>query len=110
MDDKKITTGANDRARNETIAQTGPGLPDDSSRPPEVSDKDVERTRERLAGQSGGSARAGQQANTDRVPEGTPGSGENICRRCSGSGEIDGSTCPDCGGTGVVTTPVGGAG
>lgn len=29
-DDKKITTGMNDRPRNDTIAQTGAGIPDDS--------------------------------------------------------------------------------
>lgn len=29
--DKKLSTGANDRPKNETIAQTGPGLPEDSS-------------------------------------------------------------------------------
>ena len=28
---QKITTGANDRPKDETIAQTGPGLPDDRS-------------------------------------------------------------------------------
>jgi hypothetical protein len=31
MDDKaKISTGPNERARNETIAGTGPGIPDDA--------------------------------------------------------------------------------
>ena len=29
-DDKKITTGTNDRPRNDTIAQTGGGILDDS--------------------------------------------------------------------------------
>lgn len=28
--DKKITTGANDRPKSDSIAQTGPGIPDDS--------------------------------------------------------------------------------
>ncbi|MDR6821052.1 DnaJ-class molecular chaperone [Neorhizobium sp. 2083] len=48
--------------------------------------------------------------NSDEVPEGTPGGAENICRRCAGSGKINGGGCPDCGGTGKVLTPVGGAG
>ena len=48
--------------------------------------------------------------NTDAVPPGTPFTGENVCRRCGGTGEIDGETCPDCKGTGKVVTPVGGAG
>lgn len=49
-------------------------------------------------------------SNPDQVPAGTPGSGENICRRCAGTGKLDGEACPDCGGTGKVITPVGGAG
>ena len=47
--------------------------------------------------------------NPDEVPPGTPASGENICRRCEGTGEVDGKTCPDCDGSGKVTAPVGGA-
>ena len=53
---------------------------------------------------------ASDKRNTDAVPAGTPFSGENICRRCEGSGRLDGAPCPDCGGTGKVITPVGGAG
>lgn len=49
-------------------------------------------------------------ANTDKVPKGTPYSGENICRRCSGTGKVDERLCPECGGTGKIITPVGGAG
>ncbi|RZL87711.1 MAG: hypothetical protein EOP82_25540 [Variovorax sp.] len=42
----------------------------------------------------GGEARAG-----------TPGTGEGLCRTCGGSGRIgDGQTCPDCAGTGKITT------
>ncbi|HEX2146697.1 MAG TPA: hypothetical protein VHG11_03490 [Pseudorhizobium sp.] len=52
--DKKITNGANDRPRNETIAQSGAGIPDDSSRPLEADDAEVDRVRDNL---SGGSAR-----------------------------------------------------
>ncbi len=44
----------------------------------------------------------------DEAPPGSPGTGENLCRRCNGSGEVDGEPCPDCGGTGKVTTGVGG--
>src|SRR5690606_4798793 len=43
------------------------------------------------------------------APAGTPGTGENICPRCSGSGRVDGQPCPDCDGTGTVVTGVGGA-
>lgn len=54
MDDKeKISTGPNERARNETIAGTGPGLPDDARGPgeelPEApTDEEVERAAEAL--------------------------------------------------------------
>jgi hypothetical protein len=54
MDDKeKISTGPNDRPRNETIAGTGPGIPDDARGPGETlpeapSDEEVERAKEAL--------------------------------------------------------------
>lgn len=38
----------------------------------------------------------------------TPG-GEAICSTCNGSGQKDGSACPECGGTGKVVEPAGGA-
>ena len=44
----KVTTGANDRPKDETIAQTGPGLPDDTTLPVDVSEEEVERAREKL--------------------------------------------------------------
>ncbi len=47
--------------------------------------------------------------NPEEVPPGTTGSGENTCRTCEGSGKVEGGDCPDCGGTGKVTTPIGGA-
>ena len=54
MDDKaKISTGPNERARNETIAGTGPGIPDEALGPGEAlaeppSDEDVERAKAAL--------------------------------------------------------------
>jgi hypothetical protein len=54
MEDKeKISTGPNERARNESIAGTGPGLPDDALGPgeelPEApTDEDVERAAKAL--------------------------------------------------------------
>jgi hypothetical protein len=46
--------------------------------------------------------------NSDAVEPGTPGAGEDVCRWCGGSGRFDGSVCPECDGTGVVTTGIGG--
>jgi hypothetical protein len=54
MDDKeKISTGRNERAREETIAGTGPGIPDDALAPGEElpqppSGEEVERTARKL--------------------------------------------------------------
>jgi hypothetical protein len=44
----KISTGLNDRPRNETIGQTGEGIPDDSSSPPEAGDAEIAKVREKL--------------------------------------------------------------
>lgn len=44
----------------------------------------------------------------DVAPAGTPGTGENVCPRCSGSGRVDGAKCPDCDGTGRVIEGIGG--
>lgn len=45
----------------------------------------------------------------DEAPPGTPGTGENLCRHCNGTGEHDGAPCPVCDGTGKVTEGIGGA-
>jgi hypothetical protein len=45
----------------------------------------------------------------DEAPPGTPGTGENLCRACGGTGRIDDKTCPECQGSGKVTTGIGGA-
>ncbi|MER8438313.1 hypothetical protein NKH36_18150 [Mesorhizobium sp. M1312] len=94
---QKITTGTNDRPRNETIS----GEPDDSS-PPLA----VDETAARLGKQMQGKPWQFGEANPDAP--GIPGAGVIICRRCAGTGMIDGRTCPECGGTGKVTTPIGG--
>jgi RecJ-like exonuclease len=45
----------------------------------------------------------------DDAPLGTPGTGEDICRTCRGTGKLEnGSSCPDCGGTGKVVEGIGG--
>jgi hypothetical protein len=45
----------------------------------------------------------------DQAPPGTPGTGENVCGMCGGSGTCKGESCPNCGGTGVVIEGIGGA-
>jgi len=45
----------------------------------------------------------------DEAAPGTPGSGEDICPVCSGSGKTpDGKDCPNCGGSGRITEGIGG--
>jgi hypothetical protein len=45
----------------------------------------------------------------DDAEPGTPGTGEDICKVCHGSGKNkDGSTCANCGGTGRITEGIGG--
>lgn len=44
----------------------------------------------------------------DEAAPGTPGTGENICPQCKGSGELDGMRCPVCGGSGKVIEGIGG--
>jgi DnaJ-class molecular chaperone len=46
--------------------------------------------------------------NPEEVPDGTPGSGEDTCRTCEGTGQVEGKDCPDCGGSGKVTVGIGG--
>ncbi|MBA2673458.1 hypothetical protein [Ramlibacter sp.] len=42
-------------------------------------------------------------------PAGAPGSGENVCPSCGGTGTFQGMGCPECEGTGKVTVGIGGA-
>ena len=57
-DREKISTGPNDRAVNENIAGTGPGIPDDALAPGEElpqppSDEEVRRVAEKLGAHVG---------------------------------------------------------
>lgn len=45
----------------------------------------------------------------DQAEPGTPGTGENICPECKGSGRIGAAACPMCGGTGKIIEGIGGA-
>ena len=54
-------------------------------------------------------ARPGPMNPGDDAPPGTPGTGENVCPRCGGSGRIEqGASCPSCNGTGRVNQGIGG--
>jgi hypothetical protein len=45
----------------------------------------------------------------DQAPPGTPGTGEDVCPQCGGSGRVASGNCPNCLGTGKVTVGIGGA-
>ena len=45
----------------------------------------------------------------DEAAPGTPGSGEDICPQCNGSGKNEeGKNCVECGGTGIIIKAIGG--
>ena len=45
----------------------------------------------------------------DEATRGTPGTGDNICRKCGGTGHAAHGPCPSCNGSGKVTAGAGGA-
>jgi DnaJ-class molecular chaperone len=45
----------------------------------------------------------------DDAEAGTPGSGEDVCPICKGTGQIAGRSCENCGGTGKIVEGIGGA-
>jgi RecJ-like exonuclease len=44
----------------------------------------------------------------DQAKPGTPGTGENVCPDCKGTGKVGERACETCKGTGVVIEGVGG--
>lgn len=45
----------------------------------------------------------------DDAPAGTPGTGEDICPKCHGTGKLGADRCGNCGGTGMIIEGIGGA-
>jgi hypothetical protein len=45
----------------------------------------------------------------DEAAPGTPGTGEDVCPRCNGTGEVARGPCPHCRGTGRIVRGIGGA-
>jgi len=45
----------------------------------------------------------------DQAAPGTPGTGEDVCPQCNGSGQVNGQACDSCAGTGKIVKAVGGA-
>ncbi len=57
---------------------------------------------------AGGKAATRPAAGDDAAP-GAPGTGENVCPECSGSGRLGSKPCPHCDGSGKVIEGIGGA-
>ena len=45
----------------------------------------------------------------DEAPPGIPGTGEDVCPECNGSGRKNGKRCDNCAGTGKIIRGIGGA-
>jgi DnaJ-class molecular chaperone len=54
------------------------------------------------------SSPSGDMRPGDEAPRGTPGTGEDVCPVCRGSGRQAQAACQNCGGTGKITKTIGG--
>ena len=66
MTTSKLTNGLNDRPKGETIAQTGAGLPDDTSRPPELDDEEASKIEQKIRSMG---SKGSEQAQADLKSE-----------------------------------------
>jgi hypothetical protein len=72
---------------------------------PAAQDQPAER-----GGRAGAQAPTRPMAPGDEAPAGSPGTGEDVCPACGGSGRADdGGACTTCAGAGTVTVGIGGA-
>ena len=44
----------------------------------------------------------------DEAAAGTPGTGDDLCPDCHGTGKMEGKSCPACDGSGTITRAIGG--
>ncbi|MBV9757873.1 MAG: hypothetical protein JO047_12515 [Alphaproteobacteria bacterium] len=62
-----------------------------------------------MANQRGDQGETAKPNPGDEALRGTPGTGEDVCPECHGSGRVDARPCRNCGGSGVVVRVIGGA-
>ncbi len=68
----KVTNGLNDRPKDETITQSGEGLPDDSGKPIDVADDEIARVKEKLETDARSKLKKGLEQDIDRTQRGSP--------------------------------------
>lgn len=73
----------------------------------EIIDRELERREARAKPQ--GDALSNPIAPGDDAAAGTPGTGEDVCPDCHGTGILTAKPCPKCEGTGRVIKAIGGA-
>jgi hypothetical protein len=69
MTSTKLTQGLNDRPKGETIAQTGAGLPDDTSRAPDINDEEAARIEQKIRAMGAKGAEQNRQALESEVQQ-----------------------------------------
>jgi Protein of unknown function (DUF2934) len=72
-------------------------------RPEGAAERHWAQAEDELRTEGAGTANPGDDARP-----GTPGTGEDICGICNGTGQVDGVPCPNCGGSGKVVAGIGG--
>ena len=85
------------------------GQPPAGKRGQHATDGRRQRSDEAEHWEDGRMAETQNQRPGDEAPAGTPGTGEDVCPKCHGTGKIQGKDCPECSGTGVITRGIGGA-
>ena len=65
-------------------------------------------TSDRREGPTDSSSSPRPVAPGDEATPGTPGTGEDVCPRCGGSGRLGANVCPECEGSGRVVKGIGG--
>lgn len=68
MRNPKLSTGTNDRPKDETISQTGEGLPDDSSQPVDIDESEAARLEQSIR-DLGESPTSPQRASDAKTPD-----------------------------------------
>jgi DnaJ-class molecular chaperone len=66
------------------------------------------KTQDKRNPEKGSSGSASTLNPGDQARPGTPGTGENVCAKCHGTGRIVNEPCDQCGGSGRVIEGIGG--